>query len=372
MEIAGRKIGPEHPPYWVADIGANHDGDLSRAHHLIELAASAGADAVKFQNFNAPKIASRRGFEELGQIGHQASWGKSVYETYEDASIPLEWASSLQAKCAALGTTFLTTPYDLETVDAIDPYVPAWKIGSGDITYLELIRKVALKGKPVFLATGASNQQDIRRALEELDDEPGSGNLLVPVVLLQCNSDYSGDGLRYTNLRTLDLWHYPALRSKGALPRAVGLSDHTPGHIAVCAAVARGASVIEKHFTDDKTRSGPDHAFAMEPQEWREMVEAANLTWQALGDGVKRVEENEREAVIVQRRALRYVASMPNGGLATRGFIPAGFVLHKNQVIATRPCPSGALEPYRIDEVIGRRLKRDVEMDTLVRLEDFE
>ncbi len=355
IEIAGRKIGPEHLPYFIADIGANHDGDLERAKKLISMAAGSGVDAVKFQNFSAPKIVSRRGFEELGKVGHQADWEGSVYEEYEKASIPLEWTAELAERARACGIEYLTTPYDLEAVDTIDPYVPAWKIGSGDITYHELIRKVASKEKPIFLATGASTKDEVEAAMIATDP--------VPLVLMQCNTNYTGDSAnrRFLNLEVIRNWTDPD--TAGTFADYVGFSDHTPGHLAVCAAVALGACVIEKHFTDDHARSGPDHAFAMEPQEWRHMIAAARITHSMLGDGVKRVEANE--AKVVQRRALRWVYD-----LSPEDCVPSG--LARENFIATRPCPEGALEPYRVDELVGRFLKRDVEADTLVTMEDFE
>ncbi len=354
IEIAGRKIGPEYPPYWIADIGANHDGSLARAGMLIGLAAEAGADAVKFQNFSAPKLVSRRGFEELGKVGHQADWEGSIYEEYEKASIRPQWTPQLAQWCEDVGVAYLTTPYDLAAVDAIDPYVPAWKIGSGDITYHELIRHVASKGKPVFLATGASTVEDVNRAIGAYLDSTLA--FAENLVLMQCNTNYTGDSenLAYSNLRVLSTF------SKIGWPyTSFGLSDHTRGPIAVCAAVTLGACVIEKHLTDDCSRPGPDHAFALTPDEFRVEINASWATHAALGDGVKKVEENEREAVIVQRRALRYKHS--TGGRTTA-----------EDFVATRPCPEGALEPYRINEVAGRVLKRPVEGDTLVRLEDFE
>jgi N-acetylneuraminate synthase len=346
VTIAGRRIGPGEPLYFVADIGANHDGELERAHRLVELAAEAGADAAKFQNFVAPRIVSRRGFEELGgQFAHQAAWAKPVYETYEDASIPPDWTAELAARCRQVGIDYLTSPYDLATVDAVDPYVPAFKIGSGDITWLEIVRHVAGKGKPVLLATGASDNADVDRAMAALREHARE------IVLMQCNTNYTGDpdNLRHVNLGVLGRWaaRYPEV--------VLGLSDHTPGHLAVCAAVALGARVFEKHFTDDNARTGPDHAFAMTPGSWREMVAAARATDAALGDAVKRIEANEAEAAVVQRRALRFTRDLP-----ARHRVAPG------DVFPTRPCPPEGLAPYQVDQVHGRVLAVPVRADELV------
>jgi sialic acid synthase SpsE len=349
ITIAGRRIGPGEQLYFVADVGANHDGSLDRAYRLIELAAEAGADAAKFQNFIAPKIVSRRGFEELGgQVAHQAKWAKPVYEVYEDASVPEDWTPLLAEKCREVGVDYFTSPYDLGTVDAVEPYVPAYKIGSGDITWLEIVRHIGSKGLPVLIAAGASDELDVDRALAALREHTGE------ICLLQCNTNYTADpeNFRFVNLSVLSAW---AARHPDVV---LGLSDHTPGHVTVCAAVALGARVFEKHFTDDNDRPGPDHAFAMTPATWREMVDRANETDAALGDGVKKVEANEGEASIVQRRALRFARDLP-----------AGHRLGPEDVIPTRPCPPDGLPPYRIEEVIGRDLAAEVGADTLVRLE---
>jgi sialic acid synthase SpsE len=346
VTIGSRRIGPGEPLYFVADIGANHDGSLDRAYRLIELAAEAGADAAKFQNFIAPRIVSRRGFEELGgQIAHQSAWGKPVFEVYEDASLPEDWTPLLAQRCREVGIDYFTSPYDVATVDAVAPHVPAFKIGSGDITWLEIVRHIAGKGKPVLLATGASSEVDVDRAMAALRERTDQ------IVLLQCNTNYTGDpaNLRFVNLGVLERW-------RTRHPDAVlGLSDHTPGHLTVCAAVALGARVFEKHFTDDNARTGPDHAFAMTPQSWRAMVDAATATDAALGDGIKRVEANEREAAVVQRRALRFARDLP-----------AGHRLGPDDVLATRPCPADGIPPHRADEVIGRDLAAAVAADTLV------
>ena len=155
-------VGAEEPTYFIADISANHDGDMKRAKMLIRLAAEAGANAAKFQTFRAPEIVSARGFEALGQqVSHQAEWRDSVFEVYKRAELPWEWTEELQAECDMAGVDFFSTPYDLEAVDILDPYVSMFKIGSGDITWPEMLRKVAGMGKTVILSTGASNIQGL-------------------------------------------------------------------------------------------------------------------------------------------------------------------------------------------------------------------
>jgi len=157
LKLGRKAVGLERPTYFVADISANHDGDLERAKLLIRLCSEAGADAAKFQNFRATKIVSEYGFEVMGKnLSHQSDWKKSVFQMYKEATLPWEWTSSLKEECDACGIDFFSTPYDLEAVDMLDPYVEVFKIGSGDITWPEMIVKVAAKEKPVLLATGAS------------------------------------------------------------------------------------------------------------------------------------------------------------------------------------------------------------------------
>jgi sialic acid synthase SpsE len=331
--VGDRRIGIGHPTCFVADIAANHDGDLERAKQLIRLAAEAGADAAKFQNFAAETIVSDHGFRRLGGLSHQAAWGKPVFEVYASASLDLEWTPILRIECERAGIEYFTSPYSLEIVDAVDPFVRLYKIGSGEVTWPELLDRVAGKGKPMLLACGASELDEVERAAERIlrvNDR---------LVLMQCNTNYTGslENLHHVNLRVLDTFRlrFPEL--------VLGLSDHTPGHATVLGAVALGARVVEKHFTDDRGRIGPDHSFSMTPHEWRDMVDRTRELEAALGDGVKRVEDNERETVVLQRRALH-----------ARRAIAQGQTISKDDLIALRPCPAGAATPAERDIVVGR------------------
>ena len=200
IRIADRPIGTDHPTYFIADISANHDGDLERAKALVHLCAEAGADAAKFQNFRAAKIVSDYGFRSLGrQLSHQATWKRSVFEVYQAASLDWGWTPVLQETCRQAGVHYFSSPYDLETVDMLDPYVPAHKIGSGDITWLEILRHIAAKGKPVFLSTGASDLGDVQRAVHAILE------LNCDLVLMQCNTNYTAslDNFSHIHLNVL-------------------------------------------------------------------------------------------------------------------------------------------------------------------------
>ena len=352
MKLGKKDVGIEHPTYFIADISANHDGDLERAKLLIRLCAEAGANAAKFQNFRAAKIVSDRGFKTLGgQLSHQSKWKKSVFEVYKDASLPWEWTGTLKEECDRCGIDYFSAPYDLEAVDMLDPYVEMFKMGSGDITWPEMLRKIASKGKPVLLATGASDIDEVRRAVDEvLAINPN-------LVLMQCNTNYTAslENFRHIHLRVLESY-------KALFPGVVlGLSDHTPGHATVLGAVALGARVIEKHFTDDNRREGPDHPFSMTPTTWREMVDRTRELEYALGSPKKRVAENERDTVVVQRRCLRAARDLQ-----------AGVVLTADMVEALRPAPAEAVKPYELNKVVGKKLRQNLSFGEILRWADLD
>ena len=340
FRIADRVLSESQPTYFIADIAANHDGNVDRAVELIHAAAEAGADAAKFQHFRAAKIVSKHGFETGPQLSHQSKWKKSVFEVYQSASVPWDWTETLVKACADAGIHFFSSPYDMEAVDMLDAHVPAFKIGSGDITWIEMLEHIAGKGKPVLLATGASNIGDVTRAVDAiLAINP-------QLLLMQCNTNYTGsaENFRHVKLNVLTTFAsmYPGL--------VLGLSDHTPGHAAVLGAVSLGARAIEKHFTDDRKREGPDHPFSLDPVAWREMVDRTReLEYAIGGDGNKIVEDNEKDTVVIQRRCLR----------ATRD-LKAGEVIGSGDLESLRPAPGDSILPYEIERVMGRKISRDI------------
>lgn len=352
LDIAGKKIGRDFPTYFIADIAANHDGDLERAKDLIYLAAEAGADAAKFQHFRAETIVSDHGFRNLGsQQSHQSKWKESVFEVYKSASLSLDWTSTLKETCDKAGIAFFTSPYAAGLVDHIDPYVPAYKIGSGDITWTKMVEYIAAKQKPYILASGASTLDDVHRAVS-------AGLAINPrLCLMQCNTNYTAslENFKYIQLNVLQTYRamYPDL--------VLGLSDHTPGHATVLGAVTLGARAIEKHFTDDITREGPDHAFSMDAETWREMVDRTRELENALGTGVKQVEENEKETVVIQRRAIRAESDLVTGT-----------VLSEKHLTVLRPCPADGLPPYCLDQLIGKKVARNMKAGEHLRWIDLE
>ena len=352
LDTGRKKVGRDNPTYFIADIGANYDGELSRAKDLIHLAAEAGADAVKFQNFKAETIVSDYGFRTMGgKQSHQSGWKKSVFEVYQDASLPIAWTAELRATADAAGIDYFTTPYDIDLIDELEPFVCAWKIGSGDITWHAEIEAIASRSKPLFIAAGASTMDEVRMAINVARRHTDN------LCLLQCNTNYTGsiDNFRHIALNVLKTFHreFPDI--------VLGLSDHTPGHATVLGAVALGARAVEKHFTDDTTRIGPDHAFAMDPDTWRDMVERTREVELALGPEEKRVMENEEDTVVVQRRAIR-----------ARTALGAGHVISESDLEVLRPCPNDALPPYRIGELIGRKVTNEIIAGDVVRLSDVD
>ena len=340
FKIGNHDIGTDEPTYFIADIAANHDGDLDRALQLMTLSKDAGADAAKFQHFRAEHIVSDYGFKSLGgQQDHQASWAKSVFEVYQDASLPWEWTATLAEHAKAIGIEFMSSPYDFEAVAHLAPYVNAVKVGSGDINWLEELEVISATGKVVIIASGASTIDDVERAMGILQ---AAG---VDIVLMQCNTNYTGDieNLNYVNLNVLKQF-------SGRYPDAIlGLSDHTPGHVTVLGAVALGARVIEKHFTDDITRTGPDHGFSLDPAAWRAMVDDTRRLEAALGDGIKGVEKNELKTAVLQRRCIRAARDLD-----------AGTRLAREDLEVLRPAPADAIPAHDVSAAVGSTIARNL------------
>ena len=352
MIIENKKIALNKPTYFIADIAANHDGDISRAKDLIYQAAEAGADAAKFQHFNAKTIVSKEGFEKFqDQKSHQSKWKKSVFEVYRNAEVNLSWTPILKETCKKAGISFFTSPYSIELVDEVDPFVPAYKIGSGDITWIEIIKHIASKNKPYILATGASTMEDVSRAVN------AALNVNENLALLQCNTNYTASLENFKFIQLNVLKKYAEL-----FPNLIlGLSDHTPGHSTVLGAVTLGARIIEKHFTDDNNRIGPDHLFSMNPKSWTEMVLRTRELENSLGNGVKKVENNEKETVVIQRRSLWLNKSLVKGD-----------IIKKDDIDILRPSPQDGIQPYNLNEIIGKKLTKNKNKGENIKNIDFE
>ena len=333
VRIGKRWVGEDEPIYVIAEIGANFDGSIEQAKYMVDLAKEVGADAAKFQSFLPENIVAKDGFQT--KTSFQTRWGKSVWQVYTEAAFPRRWHKELADYCHNKGIEFLSSPYDKEAVDLLnDIGVPAFKIGSGDITFLSLVEYIASKNKPVLLGTGASTMGEIEDAVKTIR---GAGN--EDIILLQCVTNYPSS-FEDANIRAM-------ITLKNTFQVPVGYSDHTPGSVVPLGAVALGACVIEKHLTHDKTLSGPDHPFAMDVNEMKSMVTDIRLLEMALGSSVKRIAPSEMETVIIQRRSL-----------FAKIDIVTGTVITEDKVELLRPV--SGITPQYIEQVIGREAKVDI------------
>ncbi len=351
FKIGKNKISKINKTYFIADIAANHDGSLKRAKKLIMLAAKSGANAAKFQNFYANNFISDYGFKKLGnKKSHQSKWKKSVYDVYKNAELPLEWTKELKKTCKENKIDYFTAPYDLSIINYLDKYVAAWKVGSGDITFHENIMKLAKTKKAILIATGASDLKeivDIYKKVKKINNK---------IVIMQCNTNYTADKKNYSfiNLNVLENF-------KKLFPKAIlGLSDHTHGSETVLGAVAKGARVVEKHFTDDNKRIGPDHKFSMNPKTWKQMVLSTRILELSLGDGVKKIEKNESETVVLQRRSIR----------VNRNF-KIGDIISLSDVSFLRPCPRDAMPPYKFEKYKKKKLKKNIRKNQYIKFDHY-
>ncbi len=346
IKIGNSTVGRNSKVYFIADIAANHDGSLSRAKKLIRLCAKAGANAAKFQHFKAETIVSDEGFKKIGKITHQSKWKKSVFEVYKSASINPAWTAILKKECKRNKIDFLTAPYDLNYVDEVNKHISAYKIGSGDITWREIIIKIAKKKKPVILACGASTLKETTDAVKLILKYNKR------LILMQCNTNYTNslENFKFINLNVLKQFS-KILKNTIIL----GLSDHTPGHTTVLGAITLGAKVVEKHFTDNNSRNGPDHAFSLNPKSWKEMVDASRYLEKSMGDGKKKIELNEKQSVIVQRR-----------GIWVKKHVDRGTILKKEHIEILRPCPKNSISPFEINKYLGRKVKRDLKPNSFL------
>ncbi len=351
IKLGKKIITNKSPTYFIADIAANHDGNLKRAIKLIKLAKDSGADAVKFQHHNVSKYVSDHGFRSLGgKLSHQKKWKKSIFQVYKDAEVPRKWTETLIKYCKKINITFMSTPYDLDTVNYLNKYMPAFKIGSGDLAWDDMLLKVASKKKPFFIATGASTIKEVSHAVSLLKKVKAN------FCLMQCNTNYTGsnENFKYINLNVLNTYRkkFPNI--------LLGLSDHTPGHETVLGSIMLGAKVIEKHFTDNTKRQGPDHPFSMDPKSWRLMVDSSRNLEKSIGNGIKRVEKNELQTVILQRRSARAIKKLKRGQKISR-----------QDFEYQRPCPKQALTPNQSKKIIGKKIKRNVKIGDYLKISDF-
>ena len=349
VRLGDRAIG-EGPAFVIAEAGVNHDGDPALAHALIDAAADAGADAVKFQTFDpdalvttgAP-LAPYQAAPESGLEGRAAD----QREMLRRLALPLDAWPALQRHAGERGITFLSTPFDEASAELLDRMdVPAFKVGSGDLTDIPFLERLARRGRPLLVSTGMATMAEVAAAVDAIGASGGP-----PLVLLHCVSSYPAAPAD-ANLRAIE-----TMRRAFGIP--VGWSDHSPGIEVAISAATLGAAVIEKHITTDRRRPGPDHRSSLEPDEFGALVTTVRAVSATLGDGVKRPVPAEAEIARVARRSLHWTRPLERGA-----------TVDADDVAVLRP--ASGLAPDRLRDVIGRRTARAVTAGAAVDAGDLE
>jgi sialic acid synthase SpsE len=346
IKIGHRIVGTGHPTYLIAEIGANFDKSLDKAKRLVEAAKESGADCAKFQTFSTPKIVSEGGFSRMKLKGVHGSWGRTVSEVFREAEFPRDWHHEVSEYCAEIGIDFSTSPYDFEAVDLCEKLnLPFIKIGSGEITWLEMLEYISRKGKPLMLATGDATLSEIDEAVRTIE-ATGNRNL----ILMQCITNYPSK-IDSANVNVLKTY-------QSAFDILTGYSDHSPGPVVALASVVLGGCVIEKHFTLNKADKGPDHPHSMNPVEFKMMVDYVREIERAMGSTRKEVVEEEGETVFVQRRCLY-----------AKRKINIGKVIEEDDIDVLRPALG--IPPKFKKELIGRTAKVNIESGQPLFWENF-
>lgn len=345
--IGDRLVGEGEPCFIIAEAGVNHNGDVGLAKKLIDAAREVGADAVKFQTFKAEEVATGLANKALYQKETTGA-EESQLDMLKRLELTENNFTELSNYAQNKGLIFLATPFDRRSVDLLEKLdVPAFKIASGEITNVPLLRHIARKKKPVILSTGMATLNEIKESLEIIRQEKPAD-----IILLHCVSCYPAQ-IADMNLRAIQ-----TLKLTFGLP--VGLSDHTQSAVAVpVAALVSGACVIEKHFTMDKKLPGPDHRASLEPEELSQMVQAIRDVEKALGDGVKKPTPEEKENRKVARRSI--VAKVD---------IPRGTLIKEDMLDVKRP--GDGIEPKYLTTVIGRRVRKNIGRGEMVDWDGIE
>ena len=340
IEIAGRPIGPDHAPYVIAELSANHNGKLDIAMRIIEEAKKAGADAVKLQTYKPDTITLNCDSEDFKIRG--GLWdGRTLYELYEEAHMPWEWHKPLFEHARKLGITIFSSPFDNTAIDLLeDLNAPAYKIASFEAVDLPLIKYAASTGKPMIISTGMADADEIQEAIDAAR-EGGCKQLAV----LHCVSGYPAPAEDY-NLRTI-----PDMIERFGL--VTGLSDHTLDNTTAITSVAMGACIIEKHFTLNRSGGGPDDSFSLEPAEMAALCTGAKTAWSALGR-VDYGRKSSEQGNVQFRRSLYFVNDLP-----------AGAVVTLSDVRSVRP--GYGLHPKYLNDLVGKRLNQAVQRNTPIR-----
>lgn len=339
IKIAGREIGPDQPPYIIAEMSANHNGDIKKAFEIMDMARDAGADAIKIQTYKPDTItlnSDRDDFKIEGGL-----WdGRTLYDLYEEAHTPWDWHKDLFDYAAKLGIVMFSSPFDETAVDLLESLnAPAYKIASFEAVDLKLIEYVAKTGKPMIISTGMADFEEIGEAVSA-----ARRGGCTELALLHCVSGYPAPAEDY-NLNTI-----PDMIEKFGV--ITGLSDHTVNNTTAVTSVALGASIIEKHVTMDRNGGGPDDSFSLEPQEFRDLCDQSATAWRALGK-IEYGRKSSELGNVKFRRSLYFVSDLKSGDTIT-----------KDDIRSVRP--GYGVAPKHYDDIIGRKIKNNVERNTPV------
>ncbi len=336
FNIGSIHVGRPFKPYVIAEISANHGGSLEAALELIDVAAVAGASAVKLQHYKPETITTQSDLPEF-KVGGGTLWdGRQLFDLYAEAMTPWEWTSALFACAKERGLACFSSPFDTTAVDFLEEHdVVAYKVASFELVDIPLIEYIAKTGKPMIMSTGMASVEEIDNAVNAAR---GAGN--TQLALLRCNSGYPA------NPNEMDLNAIPFMRDRWNCE--IGLSDHTLDSTASIAAVALGASIIEKHIIARRADGGPDSAFSTEPEELTQLIQQLNDTWSAMGSARFGPSEREKSSIAF-RRSLRASTKLKAGDLVT-----------SENVRSMRP--AGGLLPAHMKDLIGRRITKDLEV----------
>lgn len=345
IAIGNKLIGNGEPVFIVAEAGVNHNGDIGLAKKLVDAAKDAGADAVKFQAFKAENVVTKNA-EKARYQKETTGPQESQYKMIKRLELAGKSFKELADYARKKSIMFLASPFEKESVDLLDEIgVPAFKIASGEITNFPLLEYTGKKGKPIILSTGMATIGEIDAALKVIRNQGVND-----VLLLHCVTSYPAR-IEDVNLRVME-----TLRRMFNIP--VGFSDHTLGITVSIAAATLGAALIEKHFTLDRSLPGPDHRASLEPDELKDMVKSIRSVEKALGDGKKRLTEEEERIKKVARRSI--IAKIK---------IPKGTIITEDMLDIKRP--GTGIEPKKINEVIGKRAKKDIQPDELINFQEL-
>lgn len=345
ITIDKTKIGDSYPPYVIAEMSANHNGNIDDAFKIIEKAKKSGANAVKIQTYKPSTITIKSELPDF--LIKDGLWkGKSLYELYESAHTPWSWHKDLFEYANKIGITMFSSPFDTTAIDLLeDLNTPAYKIASFEAIDLPLIRYAASTKKPMIISTGMANEEEIDEAIEAARDAG-----CVELAILHCVSGYPAPPKDY-NLRTL-------VDMKKRFEVITGISDHTLNNVTALASISLGASIIEKHFTLDRSRGGPDDSFSLEEKDLIELCELSKVAWDSLGEVDYSTKESEK-INLKFRRSLYFIKDLKKGDIIT-----------ENDIRSIRP--GFGISPKYFDEIIGKKVKKDVIYGTPVMFESFD